>query len=223
MYQWDWNVIGQYKYVFLQGALVTLWLTLLVVVFGTILGILVGLVRRSNVPFIPTIAKIYIELFRAFPTLILLIWFYYVSPIIIGVQFSPFWTAVIALSLSLAAFVAETFRAAVGSIPKNQFESGFTMGLSSTQTMFHIILPQAVKNMLPNLLGLYVTQLKNTSLASVIAVGEVLHQASTISSMTYRPLEIYSAVAVIYLILVIPFSLLADWVEKRMNMKMRKI
>ena len=223
MYQWDWNVISQYKYVFLQGALVTLWLTLLVVVFGTILGVLVGMVRRSKAPFIPTIAKIYIELFRAFPILILLIWFYYVAPIILGVQFSPFVTAVIALSISLSAFVAETFRAAVESIPKNQFESGITLGLSQMQTMFYIILPQALKNMLPNLLGLYVEQLKNTSLASVIAVGEVLHQASTISSTTYRPLEIYSVVAVIYLVLVIPFSVLASWVERRMNRKMRKI
>jgi len=223
MYQWDWNVVIQYKYVFIQGALVTLWLTFLVVIFGSILGILVGLVRRSKVPFIPTIAKIYIELFRAFPILVLLIWFYYVAPIILGIQFSPFWTAVVALSISLSAFVAETFRAAVESIPKNQFESGTTLGLSQMQTMFYIILPQAVKNMLPNLLGLYVEQLKNTSLASVIAVGEVLHQASTISSSTYRPLEVYSAVAVIYLILVIPFSLLADWIEKRMNRKMRKL
>jgi len=223
MYQWDWNVVVQYKYVFLQGALVTLWLTLLVVFFGTILGIIVGLIRRSNVPFIPTIAKIYIELFRAFPILILLIWFYYVAPIILGIQFSPFLTAVIVLSISLSAFVAETFRAAVESIPKNQFESGITLGLSQMQTMFYIILPQAVKNMLPNLLGLYVEQLKNTSLASVIAVGEILHQASTISSTTYRPLEIYSVVAVIYLILVIPFSLLTSWIEKRMNRKMRKV
>jgi len=223
MYQWDWNVIGQYRYVFLQGALVTLWLTLLVVVFGTMLGVLVGLVRRSKAPLIPAIAKIYIELFRAFPILVLLIWFYYVAPIILGIQFSPFITAVIALSISLSAFVAETFRAAVESIPKNQFESGITLGLSQMQTMSYIILPQALKNMLPNLLGLYVEQLKNTSLASVIAVGEILHQASAISSTTYRPLEIYSVVAVIYLVLVIPFSILASWVENRMNKKIRKI
>ena len=127
MYEWQWNVIAQYKYVFLQGALVTLWLTLLVVLCGTILGICVGLIRRSNVPIIPILAKIYIELFRAFPILVLLIWFYYVAPIMFGIQLPPFWTAVVALSINLSAFVAETFRAAIESIPRNQFESGFTL------------------------------------------------------------------------------------------------
>lgn len=223
MYQWNWNVIWQYKYVFLKGAATTLWLTLLIVVFGTILGILIGMIRRSNVPILPVIAKIYIEIFRAFPTLVLLIWFYYVAPIMFGFQFSPFNTAFVALSISLSAFVAETFRAAIESIPKNQFESGITLGLSQTQTMLYIILPQAVKNMLPNLLGLYVTQLKNTSLASVIAVDELLHKSSTISSSTYRPLEIYTAVAVIYIAIVIPFSLLASWTEKRISKKSRKV
>jgi len=223
MYQWNWNVIFQYKYVFLQGAATTLWLTLLVVVFGTILGILIGLMRRSTAPFIPGIAKIYIELFRAFPILVLLIWLYYVSTILLGIQFSPFNTAVIALSINLSAFVAETVRAAVESIPKNQFESGVTLGLNSMQTMFYIILPQAMKNMLPNLLGLYVNQLKNSSLASVIAVNEVLHRSNSIISNSYRPLEIYTAVAVTYLIMIIPFSLVVSWVEKKISRKTRKV
>lgn len=223
MYNWNWNVIFQYRYVFLQGALTTLDLAVLVVIFGTILGILIGMVRRSSVPFLPSVAKIYIVLFRAIPTLILLVWFYYVAPIILGVQFSPFITAVIAMSISLSAFVAETFRAAVESIPKNQFESGITLGLSQTQTMIYIIMPQAMKNMLPNLLGLYVTELKNTSLASVIAVDEILHKSSAISSVTYRPLEIYTTVAVAYLAIVIPFSLLAAWTEKRMSRKSREL
>ena len=221
MYQWNWNIIFRYKYIFLQGAATTLWLAFLVVVCGTVLGILIGLVRRSGVPFLPAIAKLYIIIFRAIPTLILLIWFYYVAPILIGIQFSPFNTALIALSISLSAFVAETFRAGVESIPQNQFESGITLGLSSTQTMIYIILPQAVRNMLPNLLGLYVTELKNTSLASVIAVDEILHKSNTISSVTYRPLEIYTTVAVIYLAIVIPLSFLAGLAEKRMARKSR--
>ena len=222
MYQWNWNVIWSYKYVFIQGAATALWLTLLAVIIGTILGILVGLIRRSQNPILVVIAKIYIELFRALPILVLLIWLFYVSPILIGVQFSPFFTALIALSINLSAFVAETFRAAIESIPKNQFESGLTLGLSSTQTMIYIILPQAIKNMLPNLLGLYVNQLKNSSLASVIAVNELLHRANSVISNTYRPLEVYTAVAVTYLILIIPFSLFASWVEKRIDRKSRK-
>jgi polar amino acid transport system permease protein len=221
MYQWNWNVIGQYKYVFIEGAAVTLWLTFLVIILGTILGLLVGLMRRSKTPFVSTLAKIYIEIFRALPILVLLIWLYYVSPLLTGIQFSPFNTALFALAINLSAFVAETVRAGIESIPKNQFESGLTMGLSNVQTMFFIILPQAVKNMLPNLLGLYVNQLKNSSLASVIAVNEILHRSNSIISNTYRPLEVYTAVAIIYLILIIPFSLLASYAEKRIDLKSR--
>lgn len=223
MYQWDFGVILQYKSVFIQGSLTTLWLTFLVVIFGSILGLLIGLMRRSTFPFLPSIAIIYIELFRALPILVLLIWLYYVSPILIGVQFSPFNTAVIALSINLSAFVAETVRAAIESIPKNQFESGLTLGLTPTQTMFSIILPQAVKNMLPNLLGLYINQLKNSSLASVIAVNELLHRSNSIISNTYRPLEIYTAVAVMYVIIILPFTFLATRIERQISQNMRKI
>ncbi len=222
MYQWNWNIVFQYRYVFIQGAATTVWLTFLVVVLGTALGVLIGLARRSEAPFIPTLAKIYIELFRALPILVLLIWLYYVSPIILGIQLSPFITALVALAINLSAFVAETVRAAIESIPTNQFESSITLGLSSTQTMIYIILPQAIKNMLPNLMGLYVNQLKNSSLASVIAVNEVLHRSNSIISNTYRPLEVYTTVAIVYLILIIPFSLLANWIENRID-KTRKI
>ena len=223
MYQWDWSIILQYRQVFIEGALTTLWLTLLVVVCGSLCGLLIGLMRRSTFPLFSVFAIAYIEIFRALPILVLLIWIYYVSPILIGVQFSPFITALIALSINLSAFVAETVRAAIESIPKNQFESGLTLGLSQTQTMFFIILPQALKNMLPNLLGLYVTQLKNSSLASVITVNELLHRSNAVISNTYRPLEVYTAVAVCYLLLILPLTILAGVVERRLARKTKKV
>ncbi len=217
MYQWDWRTIALYKEVFIQGALVTLGLTLLVVIIGTILGVCIGLMRRSQDSVLSMLAKIYIELFRSLPILVLLIWIYYVVPLLIGVRLSPFMAALVALSMNLAAFVAETVRAGIEAIPRNQFESGKTLGFSPVQVMFSIILPQAFRNMLPNLMGLYINQLKNSSLASVIAVNELLHRSNVLISNTFRPLEIYTTVAVVYLIIIIPFTLLSSWVEQRLR------
>lgn len=216
MYHWNWRVISDYLPVYIEGALVTLGLTLLVVLAGTILGVLVGLMRRSDLVVFSILAKVYTELFRALPILVLLVWIFYVVPILFGLRLSPLVAAWVALSINLSAFVAETVRAGIEAIPRNQFESGKTLGLTGTQIMFVIILPQALRNMLPNLMGLYVTQLKNTSLASIIAVNELLHRSNTIISETFRPLEVYTGVALMYLAIILPFTALANWVEARL-------
>ncbi len=216
MYIWDWNTILNHKDIFIYGAATTVWLTALVIVVGTILGTALGLLRRSEDPIVRTGTKIFIDLFRALPILVLLIWLYYVTPALLSWNISPFVAALIALSLNLSAFVAETVHAGIESIPKHQFESGRVLGLSHASVMVRIILPQAFQNMLPNLMGLYITQLKNSSLASVIAVNEILHQANILISNTFRPLEIYTAVAVTYLILILPCTAAARIIEKRL-------
>ncbi len=216
MYLWDWSTILDHTNIFIHGAVVTVWLTALVILIGTVLGTVLGLLRRSEDPIVRIGVKIFIDLFRALPILVLLIWLYYVTPALLSWSISPFVAALIALSLNLSAFVAETVHAGIESIPKHQFESGRVLGLSHASVMMHIILPQAFRNMLPNLMGLYINQLKNSSLASVIAVNEILHQANTLISNTFRPLEIYTAVAVTYLILILPCTALARIIEKRL-------
>ena len=223
MYTWDWSIISAYKSVFIEGALVTLWLTLLVAIFGTILGVILALLKRSDNPVIAYLTKIYIELFRSIPILVLLIWIFYVLPLFIPLRLSPFIAALIALSLHLSAFVAESVRAGIESIPKNQFESGLALGLGYWQIMGKIIFPQALKNIIPNLLGLYITELKNSSLASIIAVNELLHRANILISNTYRPLEIYTTVAIAYLIIIIPFVLLVRYFEIKIKKKYKTI
>ncbi|MEK7614939.1 MAG: amino acid ABC transporter permease [Patescibacteria group bacterium] len=219
MYDWDWNVVLDYKEVFFAGALTTIWLTLFVVVIGTLLGLILGLARRSSILLLPQIARVYVATFRALPILILLIWIYYVVPMVFHIQLSPFYAALLALSINLSAYVAETVRAGIEAIPKNQFDSGITLGLNRTQVMFYIILPQAFRSMLPNLLSLYITQLKNSSLASVIGMNELLHRSNLVISNTYRPLEVYTAVAAIYLAIIIPVTCLAGQWEKRLARK----
>ena len=217
MYDWQWNIIVQYKQVFIEGTLITLWLTLLVIIAGTVLGLGIALMRRSELVLVPEFARAYTELFRGLPILVLLIWIFYVVPLLFGIRLSPFIAGWLGLSFSLSAYVAETIRAGIESIPRNQYESGITLGLRPSQVLAHIILPQAFRNTLPSLLSLYIESLKNSSLTSVIAVTELMYRSNGIISNTYRPLEIYSAVAAIYLIIVIPVTMLAGMIENKLS------
>lgn len=217
MYSWNWNIIWQYKEVFLQGALVTISLALLVAVIGTLLGVGVALLKGSENPVFSFLAKAYTELFRALPVLVVLIWIYYVLPSTFGLKLSPFTAAVLALSMHLSSFVSETVRASIESISVSQLESGLALGMSHVRTMCHVIIPQAVRNMIPNLLGLYISEIKNSSLASVIAVNEVLHRSNILISETYRALEIYTTVAIVYLIIIMPLILLSRTAENRLS------
>ncbi len=215
MYTWNWEVMYTYRSVFIHGALETMILTLLTVLIGTAGGIIIAIVRRSENPVFSVMAKIGIDLIRALPILVLLIWAFYVLPLLTGWKLSPFTTATFTLSLHLSAFVAETIRAGVESIPKHQFESAEALGLTPLQTMTQIIAPQAIRNILPNVLGLYVTQIKNTSLTSVIAVNELLHVSNTLISASYRPLEIYTVVACIYVALIEPCEIGVHFLERK--------
>jgi polar amino acid transport system permease protein len=216
MYEWNWQIISLYKVVFIQGALVTIGLTFFTVILGTILGVAFAFLKKSRNPIFSFIAKIYIEIFRAIPIIVLLIWIFYVVPILLDWRISAFVAAVIALSMNLSAFVAETVRAGLESIPHSQSESGLALGMSSRQVMIKIIMPQAIRNMTPNLMGLYINELKNSSLASVIAVNELLHRSNILISETFRPLEIYTTVAVVYLIIILPLAYLSRWFEHKL-------
>lgn len=193
----------------------TVGLTFCAVVLGTTAGVGIAFLRRSRNPLLHYFAKTYIEFFRAIPVLVLLIWIFYVVPILFGWRISAFFVAVLALSLHLAAFVAETVRAGLASIPFSQSEAGLALGMTDRQVMLRIVAPQAIRHMLPNLMGLYIAELKNSSLASIIAVNELLHRANITISETFRPLEIYTTVAVVYLMIILPLVYLSRLAERR--------
>lgn len=215
MYRWDWNTVLAFKSVFLSGAVVTLELTLFIVVVGTSLGVFFAFLKQAKNPLFVWAANIYIELFRTLPILVVIIWIFYVAPILFEWRINSFLAAGLALSFHLSAFVAETTRAAIQSIPRSQFESGLALGLNHRQVMTKIVIPQATRNMIPNLLGLYINELKNTSLASIIAVNELLHQSNILISQTFRPLEVYSITALMYLIIILPLVFFARFLEQR--------
>jgi polar amino acid transport system permease protein len=217
-YGWDFRGLLRYREAFLSGTLITLKLTFWCIIFGTLLGGCIAFLRQRRTSLLRLIAGIYIEIFRALPLLVLLVWLYYCLPIISGLKFDNFTTALIAMSVNLSAFAAETIRSSVESIPKGQNEAGLALGLKSWQVFLRIVLPQAAKVMIPNMLGLYITMLKMSSLASVIAVYELLHTANNLISQVYRPLEIYTIIAMIYLIIVLPVAYYAGKIEKRIKL-----
>ncbi len=220
MYQWDFEVILRHKWVFVQGAWISLTITLCVVVLGTIGGLFLGLARASKNRWISVPAAIYVELFLALPILVLLIWFYYCGPILLGLKLSGFWTAVLALTLTLNAFVAEIVRSSLHAVPVGHVEAARGLGLTRLQALRFIVLPQAFRVMLPPLMSMYIDTLKMSSLASVIAVYELLHSAQNLIMSSYRPLEIYTTVAVIYVVIIVPFALLTRRYESTMRWRL---
>ena len=195
----DFSVVWAYKEVFISGLTVTLLLTVASALLGTALGFLLAFGKLSKSRLVNGLASVYIDFFRVAPVLVMLIWAYYVLPILFGIRLDAFSTSVLVLALFLSAYVAEVIRAGVLAIPKGQVESALTLGLSRFQAMKRIVLPQVVRQMMPPLTGLYIEQLKYSSLTAIIAVNELLHSGQILISQTFRPLEIYTTIAVIYI------------------------
>jgi polar amino acid transport system permease protein len=215
-YDWDWTVVWNYRYAFLAGLLTTFELTVLAVILGTILGLPTGLLLTTGHWLGRMIRPLLLgvtDILRALPILILLLLFYFWLPTTIGLR-SAFWIAVAALSLNLAAFVADVSRGAISSVPRPLVEAGYSLGMSPMLVARRILLPEAVREIVPTLGLLYIDILKMSSLASVIAVQEVVHKASLISSSTYRYLEVYAVLAVLYIAVVLPFSHLVRRLER---------
>lgn len=223
------NIIFQALPSLLLGAVVTLQLTVCSAVLGMIGGCLLGIARLAPYGFLGWISRAYIDFFRGTPLLVQIFMIYFGLPALAQQVFGTplslqaFPAAVLALSLNSAAYIAEIVRAGIQSIDLGQSEASQSLGLSSLQTMRYVIFPQALRRMLPPLGNEFVALLKDTSLAAVISLGEVLYQGKLIVATNYRAFEIYTGVAIIYLVLTIIasriFSFLEDWMNplKRQN------
>lgn len=220
MYDWDFSVIWRYRWVFAEGAWITLEITFYSIILGTIAGFTLGFGRSARSAWIRVVSGAYVELFLALPVLVLMIWIYYCGPVLAGVSLSGFWAAVLTLSLTLSAFVAEIVRSSLLAVPSGQIEAARAVGMSRLQATWHVVIPQAIRVMVPPLLGMYISTLKLSSLASVVAVYELLHSAQTLIMESFRPLEIYTAVAGIYVALVLPFALLTRRYERASTWKL---
>jgi His/Glu/Gln/Arg/opine family amino acid ABC transporter permease subunit len=212
---YDWSVIWQYREALLEGVGYTILLTVLTMLVAIPGGFVLALMRLSSWKVVSTSSACFVELFRNLPLILVVYWAFYVMPVVSQVEFSAFGTGLLALCLNVSAYNSETFRAGIQSIRKGQYEAAMALGFSPTQLMFKIVIPQAWKRVLPATANTWVSLFKDTSLVSVIAVGELAHAAMTVRSQTFRVLEVLTAMAVIYWLLGYPQAKLVDFIHRK--------
>jgi polar amino acid transport system permease protein len=202
----------------LQGALITLEVTILAVIFGTIVGTILGMGRLSKLLILKIPSYAYIEFIRGTPLLVQIYIIYFGLPSM-GIDFPPFTAAVVALSINASAYIAEIVRAGIQSISKGQTEAARSLGMNVWQTMQYIILPQAFRNILPALGNEFIALTKESSLVSVIGIAELTRQGQYIISRTFKSFEIYGGVAIVYFAMTFTLSQIVNWVEKKVTIK----
>ncbi len=195
------------------GLTIALWFVALASGFSG--GLVVGLARTARRRWIGWPARAFVEVFRNTPVLVQLIWIYYALPVLTGIQLPAFAAAALALSLNASAYCAEIYRGGIQSVPTGQWEAGRALGMSRLRLLRRIVLPLAVRRMVPAFTNRAVELAKNTSVASIITVHELMHTARLFSSQNYLPLETFTVVAMIYFMLIYPFTLASYALERR--------
>lgn len=221
-YQWNFGAILRYQDLFINALGVTLLLSALVIVMGVFAGFVLAAMRRSRWFALQALAIAFIDIVRAVPPLVLLVWIYYCLPILAGWKLSAFSTTVMALSLYSGAFYAEIIRAGFQSVDRGYIEAGLTVGMSGRQILSRIVGPLAFQKMLPPFVSQCILVIKNTSLGSYIAVQEVLYMGQRISNETFRPIEVLTTVALLYIAIIIPATYAISSYERRRDRKMAR-
>jgi His/Glu/Gln/Arg/opine family amino acid ABC transporter permease subunit len=211
----DWSVVWRNADVLVEGTELTILLAVTTMAIAIPGGILLALMRLSGVRLLASTSACFVELFRNLPLILVIYTAYYVLPVATGLSFSPITTAIVALSLNVSAYNGETFRAGIASIRQGQSEAAYALGMTRWQTTREIVLPQAVRRVLPVLASTWVSLFKDTSLVSVISVGELAYTSMRIRAQTYRVLEMLTAMAAIYWLLGYPQAKLVDWINRR--------
>lgn len=213
---WDFSSVLRYQDLLWVGLANTLQLTVLAYVFGLPIGIALALARLSRIRVISVGFGFIIDFFRCTPSLVQLFWFFFALPRIIGVRLDPFSASLICLTILSSAFVAEIFRGGIASIERGQWEGARALGMNYVHIMGRVILPQAIKRMLPVFLERAIELLKTSTIAAAISYPDLLFQANEISHRSYRPLEVFTTVAVIFLVVVTIGSQLTRLLERRL-------
>jgi polar amino acid transport system permease protein len=199
----------------LSGVRLTLELSGLSVSLGLVLGLALALARYSGYRWLNWPAYAYIEFFRTTPPLVQIVWLYYGLPALVGRDLGAFGAAAVALGLNIAAFFAEIFRAGIAAIDRTQWQAARVLGLRVTDTLRFVILPQALRNVLPPTGTTVIYLIKGTALASAIGTPELLRVGQLISVETFRPVETLTVVAVAYFLLTYPIALAFLALERR--------
>ncbi|MFH0259796.1 amino acid ABC transporter permease [Vibrio mediterranei] len=221
-YEWGWYVLdpsteqGKTNLAFLlAGFKDTIYVSLLSMVFAMLIGLLVAFPALSQKPWLRAINRVYVEVIRSIPVLVLLLWVYYGMPTLLDISLNHFWAGVIALTIAESAFMAEVFRGGIQAVTRGQHEAAESLGLNYWQKMRLVILPQAFRQILPPLGNQFVYILKMSSLVSVIGLSDLTRRANELVVNEYLPLEIYTFLVLEYLVLILFVSQAVRWLEKR--------
>src|SRR5213594_358523 len=217
-------VFNNFAFLILQGffgigkfAGGTLRLAIPAIILGFILGVFIGFGRLACSRWISTPATIYVEFFRGVPLVMVIFWFWFIIPTLLGKSLPEYWVALIAFVIFEAAYLGEIVRAGVQSVPRGQVEAATAVGLTTTQTTRYVVLPQALKNMIPSLVTQFIVLFKDTSLASIIGFMDLTRAAQVVNNREVRPFELYLFIAVVYWICTYSMSRYARHVERRLS------
>jgi His/Glu/Gln/Arg/opine family amino acid ABC transporter permease subunit len=193
----------------------TLRLAIPAIVLGFVLGILVGLARLARAPWLHVPATVYVEFFRGVPLVMVIFWFWFILPQLLGLAIPEYGIALVAFVIFEAAYFGEIVRAGVQSVPRGQVEAATAVGLTGAQTMRHVVLPQALRNMVPSLVTQMIVLFKDTSLASIIGYVDLTKAAQIVNNREIKPFELYLFIAIVYWLCTYSMSRVARRLEHR--------
>lgn len=197
------------------GLKVTILIAIVGILFGFLLGTLAGFALESKIKFFKGIANVYIWVIRGTPLIVQALYIYYVIPKLFGMDLSSNFSGILVISLNSGAFIAEIVRGALNGIDPGQREAGLSLGLTQSQTTWHIIVPPAFRSILPALFNQFIISVKDTALLSVIVVNEITHQAQNYASLSYKTIPTYTTLAVFYLVLISILIVAQKMVERK--------
>jgi polar amino acid transport system permease protein len=221
---WGWHVVdprdarGQANLSFmLSGFWATISLSLATMVLSLVLGLAVAMLGMARLRVLRWTNRVYVELFRSIPILVMILWMFYGLPVVLGIRLEVFAAAMLAIGLCDSAFEAEIFRGGIQSVERGQREAAMALGLSPWQRMRFVILPQAIRRVLPPIANQFIYVVKMSSLASVIGYQELTRKANELVVTVFRPLELYTILILEYLVLILAISAMVRWLERRMG------
>jgi polar amino acid transport system permease protein len=215
-YQWDFGAVLRHSGLLMEGIAGTLWLTGSALLIAVPLGLILAALRLSRLPVLSQIAVLYIDLFRTAAALVLVFWFFYALPILMNVRLDAYGAAALAIGLQGSAYFAEVYRAGIASVSRGQWDGARAIGLNYAAAMRYVILPQAIRRMIPVFFTRTIEILKTSSLAAAIAYAELTYNASRVALATYRPIETYTVVAAIYFAIIFTLARIVGVVERRL-------
>ncbi|MEY8802961.1 amino acid ABC transporter permease [Leisingera sp. XS_AS12] len=216
-YSWDFGPVLERFDMLALGLLNTVKIAAVSIVLGVLVGLVLAMMRLSTRKWLNIPSLVFIEFYRNTPPIVHFFWFFYALPVMLAVSLDPYFAAVLALSTQSGAFYAEVFRGGIVSIERGQWEGGRALGMTHSALMRRVIVPQAIARMVPPFIERSFELLKTTALASTLAYSDLLYQAMMVNSETFRPLEVYTTIALMYLVLLVTASQLARLAEARLT------